>query len=182
MKEAYLIYGKATTVLSITGFNNLSWCRKTKDARYGPWTKELVYTANEKAWDMKTCLYMLSGSDKKIRLVGITTGKNDKEGRLKDRWRLSPPYSERDHNGEQKELSAKKQLFHSSCTPYIEREFDLNENAKFELKAISADDLRVLIAEIGVPIHSSTNQELVISVESWLRKNRSSDFANWNKI
>jgi hypothetical protein len=181
MKEAYLIYDKATVALSITGFNNLSWCRKTKDKRYGPWTKELVYTANEKVWDMKTCLYMLSGSDNKIRLVGITTGKDDKEGRLKDRWRLSPPYSERDHNGEQKKLSAKSQLFHSSCTPYIEKEFDLNKNANFELRAIEADDLAILVAGMGFPVHASTNQELIDKLETWMCRNKTHDFVNWNK-
>lgn len=83
---ASFINAAASLVLKVRGLGGRNWKRNVaKGARIGPWLQAEYDVVDRNEWLSKgACLYLVSGSDEKIRYVGIS------RNGLKHRWRTSP--------------------------------------------------------------------------------------------
>jgi len=170
------IYQKATPVLHIHRIGGKRWKRNVaKGGRIGPWLQAEYSILNAKVWESRIpCLYLVGGSDGKIRYVGIS------RNRMKDRWRVSPAY-----DAETMIRLPENQLFHSQCWKQIERETEANRNATFEVRCINADQLLPLLERMGPPLSAFTalrgdGEGIVAGVERWLCNNKSGELVSWN--
>ncbi|WP_313300214.1 hypothetical protein [Diaphorobacter sp.] len=180
MTEAFLIataiFEKATPILKIHGLNEPRWRRDVeKGARIGPWLQASYTVLDEKKWQSKgACLYLVRGSDGRIRYVGIS------RNGVKHRWRLSPAL-----DALTLQPQAKRQLFHSQCWKHLEAEYKTSPLMQYEVRFIEGDALRSLIARMQGPLVGflalgNDDEGLVAGVERWLCNNKSNDLVSWN--
>ncbi len=170
------IYKSAKSAIIINGVGGQRWVRNVaKGARIGPWLQAEFQIVDRLIWMAKgACLYFVSSDEDLIKYVGIS------RNRLKDRWRISPAYE-----AVSKARLPSNQLFHSQCWKNIERESALNENAKYEVRAISAAELVPVLDRIGAPVSAFSvlkedGESVVASVERWICNHRSPRLAAWN--
>ena len=176
ISHAFEIYSASTPVIRIQGLGGYLWKRNVaKGGRIGPWLQAKYEVLNQTVWEARTpCLYLVIGSDKLIRYVGIS------RNRLKDRWRTSPAY-----DANTMTRLAENQLFHSQCWKHIERETDENPNAFFEVRCINATVLLPVLERLGPPLSAFTalrgdGEGIVAGVERWLCNNKSQSLVSWN--
>lgn len=176
IQNAQAIFNAATPVLKIHGVGGKRWKRNVATGgRIGPWLQGSYDVLDQTAWHrMEACLYLVAGSDRKIRYVGIS------RKRLKDRWRESPAL-----DAQTMERLPKRQIFHSQCWKHIERESTATPGVTFEVRAIHASDLVPLLARIGGPLAGfgalkDDGESVVAGVERWLCNNSSSELVTWN--
>jgi hypothetical protein len=176
LAHANEIYRASTPVIRIQGIGGHLWKRNVaKGGRIGPWLQAKYEVLNQTVWVARTpCLYLVIGSDKLIRYVGIS------RNRLKDRWRVSPAYE-----AETMQRLAENQLFHSQCWKHIERETDENPNATFEVRCIDAVALLLVLERLGPPLSAFTalrgdGEGIVAGVERWLCNNKGPSLVSWN--
>lgn len=170
------ILDAASIVLKLRGLGGRRWKRGVaKGARIGPWLQAEYEVVDQKEWQSKgACLYLVSGSDKKIRYVGIS------RNGLKHRWRTSPAY-----DAETMNRLPENQLFHSQCWKHIEAETKANPQARFEVRSIAASPLLRVLESLGPPLSAfvvlrDDGESVVASVERWICNNSSTDLARWN--
>jgi hypothetical protein len=176
LQHAHQIYQCATPVLSIQGIGGKRWKRNVaKGGRIGPWLQARYSVLDSKVWVQKTpSLYLVSGSDGRIRYVGIS------RNRMKDRWRVSPAY-----DAETMVRLPENQLFHSQCWKQIELETNVNPAATFEVRCINAATLLPLLVKLGPPLSAfvalgNDDEGIVAGVERWLCNNKSDVLVTWN--
>jgi hypothetical protein len=144
------------------------------DRRVGPWLQATFQVVDERTWTREVdCLYfVVAGSDGNLRYVG----KSKKQ--VSERWRMSPALC-----AETGALLPGKQLFHSQCMKPMQAEFAVLPDAVFEVRTLSAQELRPLAAAAGLselcehPIDSRFVEEL----EKWMCRVWSPEFVAWNK-
>jgi hypothetical protein len=170
------IFNQSTLVIEISGIGGKLWKRNvTKGSRIGPWLQANYEIVNTGAWKSKeACLYFVSGTDQKVRYVGIS------RNGLNHRWRTSPAYE-----AETMERLDQNQLFHSQCWKHIESETALNPKAKFQVRSIDAATLIPLLQKLGDPISAfcalrDDAESVVAGVERWICNNSDHDLARWN--
>ena len=175
-QHAQQIYQGATPVLKIQGIGGKLWKRNVaKGGRIGPWLQAKYSVLNSKVWEHRIpTLYLVSGSDGKIRYVGIS------RNGMKDRWRVSPAY-----DAETMIKLPENQLFHSQCWKQIELETVINPSASFEVRCINAGTLMPLLVKLGPPLSAfvalgNDDEGIVAGVERWLCNNKSDVLVTWN--
>jgi hypothetical protein len=176
VEQANRIFEKATPVLHIHGVGGKRWRRNVaKGSRVGPWLQAKYAVLDHKTWVANVpCMYLVAGSDGRIRYVGIS------RNRMKDRWRISPAY-----DPDTMIRLTENQLFHSQCWKHIEREAEKNPNATFEVRCINSDQLLPLLETFGPPLSAFTalrgdGEGIVAGVERWLCNNKSEMLVSWN--
>ena len=176
LQHAQQIYLHSTPVLHIQGIGGKRWKRNVaKGGRIGPWLQANYSVLDRKVWEHRVpSLYLVSGSDGKIRYVGIS------RNRMKDRWRESPAY-----DAETMVRLPKNQLFHSQCWKQIELETNVNPAATFEVRCIDAEALLPLLIKLGPPLYAfialgNDSEGIVAGVERWLCNNKSDVLVTWN--
>jgi hypothetical protein len=176
LQDAQAIFQAATPVLKIHGVGGKRWRRNVASGgRIGPWLQGSYEVLDEKAWHrLEACLYLVAGSDLRIRYVGIS------RKRLKDRWRVSPAL-----DAETMAALPERQIFHSQCWKHIEIESTTSPGATFEVRAIHASVLVPLLEQMGGPLSGFTvlkddGESVVAGVERWLCNNSSDDLVSWN--
>ena len=174
------LFNIATPVIKIHGVGGDKWKRNIannpNDSRIGPWLQGKYEVLDESKWREKgACLYIVAGSDSNIRYVGIS------RNGLKHRWRTSPAYDAVTMN----KLS-KNQIFHSQCWKNIERESLNNPNVTFEVRCISAEQIKSIHHQLSSQISSlviafkEDGESIVAGIERWLCNNNSVDFLPWS--
>lgn len=176
LRFAGAILAAASVVLKLRGLGGRRWKRDVaKGARIGPWLQAEYEVIDQREWQSKgACLYLVSGSDEKIRYVGIS------RNGLKHRWRTSPAY-----DAETMRRLPENQLFHSQCWKHIEAETKANPQARFEVRSIAANPLLRVLESLGPPLSAfvvlrDDGESVVASVERWICNNSSTDLARWN--
>jgi hypothetical protein len=175
-QRAIEIYDTATPVLRIHGVGGRRWKRKVaKGGRIGPWLQAQYDVVNRSVWQARIpCLYMVAGSDRVIRYVGIS------RNRMKDRWRESPAL-----DAETLQPWPDRQLFHSQCWKQIEKENATNPRLTYEVRCIDAQGLMCVLERQGPPLSAfaalkGDSEGIVAAVERWLCNNKSENLATWN--
>jgi hypothetical protein len=170
------IYLAATPVIKIRGLGGQRWKRNVaKGGRIGPWLQATYEVMNPAAWAQRgVCLYLVSGSDAKVRYVGIS------RNGLKHRWRTSPAY-----DAVTMQRLPQNQLFHSQCWKHIEAETNANPRASFEVRSITDKALLVVLGVIGPPLSafsvlSDDGESVVAAVERWICNHSSPELVCWN--
>jgi hypothetical protein len=176
LKFSTIIRDAALVVLKVRGLGGKRWKRNVaKGARIGPWLQAEYEVIDQVQWKSKgACLYLVSGSDAKIRYVGIS------RNGLKHRWRTSPAY-----DAETMRRLPENQLFHSQCWKHIEAETKSDPQARFEVRSIAANPLLKVLESIGPPLSAFTalrddGESVVAGIERWICNNSSNDLARWN--
>lgn len=179
-EQAVNIFNLATPVIKIHGVGGKKWKRNIaqnpNDARIGPWLQGKYDILDEHTWREKgACLYLVAGSDLKIRYVGIS------RNGLKHRWRTSPAY-----DAVTMQKLPQNQIFHSQCWKNIERESISNPNISFEVRCISAEKIIAIHNQLSAQISAlveafkDDGESIVAGVERWFCNNNSPDFLSWN--
>lgn len=170
------IYDNAATILKIKSLGGKRWKRNVaKGSRIGPWLQAEYKVLDQKKWLAKgACLYLVGSSDGRIRYVGIS------RNGLKHRWRTSPAYDA--VTG--KRLS-ENQLFHSQCWKHLEKESLGSTSKIYEVRVISANELKILLPSLGEPLTAlamfEDNEESIIdAIERWICNHKSDELAIWN--
>ncbi|MCR9256464.1 MAG: hypothetical protein NXI16_10255 [Alphaproteobacteria bacterium] len=159
----------ASPVLRIDALRNEKWRRDVKptDPRYGPWHHSEYSILNQEIWmERSPCLYVVQDAAKRVRYVGKSTN------RFKDRWRCPPAYMI-----DSDERVNFKPLFHSQCWGLLTQAFQRGEGP-FTVIAISERALADLELSQKYRKDSSVSEAL----EKVLRRHRSNDFCDWNRI
>lgn len=170
------IFSAAPVVLRIRGIGGKRWKRDVaKGGRIGPWLQAEYEVVNDEEWKTKgACLYLVGGSDSRVRYVGIS------RNGLKHRWRTSPAY-----DAITMQRLPMNQLFHSQCWKHIELETNTDPHASFEVRSILAQPLLKVLELLGPPLSAFSalrddGESVVATVERWICNNRSNELARWN--
>ena len=176
IQYAQQIYQTATPVLRIKGIGGKRWKRNVATGgRIGPWLQADYSVLGGEIWGRRTpSLYLVGGTDERIRYVGIS------RNGMKDRWRVSPAY-----DAETMVRLPENQLFHSQCWKQIELETTANPTATFEVRCINAKTLLPLLVKLGPPLSAfvalgNDDEGVVAGVERWLCNNKSDVLVTWN--
>lgn len=166
----------STAILRISGLGGKRWKRNVaRGGRIGPWLQACFEVLDNEAWNASgPCLYLVLGTDRQIRYVGIS------RNGLRHRWRTSPAY-----DAVTMEKLPENQLFHSQCWPRIEDEADRDPQATFEVRALSASRLADVLEKLNHPISAfaqlrDDGESVIASVERWICNHRSATLATWN--
>lgn len=168
---------RAIPVLRVTGAGGRQWKRDMADPtdrRVGPWLQANYQVLDHSTWTrVGDCLYfVVAGSDGNLRYVG----KSKKQ--VSERWRMSPALC-----AETGDLLPSKQLFHSQCMRPMQAEFALSPDAVFEVRTLSAQELRPLVAAAGLSeiCEHPMDSRFVEELERWMCRAWSQEFVAWNK-
>ena len=174
-----VLIGAAKPVIYISKvhLDKPKWYRNVprSDHRYGPWMEADWELLNEQIWKkQEPCMYLVIGSDRKLRYVGISRRK------MKDRWRVSPAY-----NPETKERLTGKRLFHSQCWVRIENECSRNPDATFLVKCLTGTELEKILEThemelSGLLTLRGDAEGIAAGVERWICNRSNTDIAKWN--
>ena len=177
--QARQLFDFATPVISVTGAGGRRWVRnvaRPNDPRRGPWLQGEYEILNPSVWnERRACVYLVAGSDGKLRYVGIS------KNRLKDRWRTSPAL-----DALTGELLPRKQIFHNACWPQIELELGSRPHSWFEVRVAGAEtivrraeSMKGELAEV-IRAHAGDHTRLIDEIESWLCGRQAPDLVPWN--
>lgn len=171
------IFDEATPVIKIHGVGGKKWKRNVAGgSRVGPWLQGEYSILNEPVWKEKgACLYLVAGNDAVIRYVGIS------RNGLKHRWRTSPAY-----DAVTMQRLPQNQIFHSQCWKHIERESLSDPSKSFDVRCISASDVRKIAPHLGEQISAlvtafqNDDESIMASIERWICNHQNNDLVSWN--
>lgn len=159
------ILAASTRVIHIAGITGTSWKRDVppNDNRYGPWRSADYVILDPVAWKANSpVLYLVTGSDRALRYVGISRKS------MSTRWRESPALCARTGM-----KLPRKQIFHSQCWRNIERESDARLSSSFDVYCITGGKLLDTVVSLGPPLSglatlAGDDEGIAAAVERWI--------------